>query len=475
MVQTLFASIVSAAVLFGCGGGGGGSSESPSSDQTPNPPSVPSDGHSATPVDASQLDATFGSGGIVTTQVGGGRDYAVALAQQTDGRIVVAGTTWNGNDMDFLLLRYNANGSLDPTLGGGGIVRTPVTAFNDWTTSMALQTDGKIIVAGYSILASGQDAVLVRYNTDGSLDTSFGGGDGKVILGIRRNDFFHGVAVQGDGRIVAVGSTTGADGGNSDAQTSLVLVRFNPDGSLDASFGQGGTVLSSIGNHAIGYALILQPDGRIVVAGQVGGFAVLRYNPDGALDTTFSGDGLSIPGALPPARAAIALQADGKIVAAGVHGELQVFRLNANGTLDATFSGDGLQTTPVTGASPVHVGVAIYADGKVVAVTKGVGGQLSEHTFDFALVLHNADGSHDTRFAGDGVAYVPVGFGHEAASAVMIQNDGRIVAVGESERGDSEPNLDALTNSAVALVRLVGTGSPPDNVGCPRALAAAAC
>ena len=232
---------------------------------------------------------TFSSGdGAVTTAIGSGLDFAYGVALQSDGRIVVAGHSDLGANDSFSLVRYNADGSLDTS--------TAVGPASSIAQSVTLQPDGRILAAGHASDGSGSDFALVRYNPDGSLDTSFDG-DGVVLTPIGSlGDIGNSVALQSDGRIVVAGYL--AVGPDQD----FALARYNPDGSLDTSFGGDGTVTTAVGpGFEFGHSVVVQPDGRIVVAGNSSNgtnddLTVLRYNADGSLDPSFSGDGM------PPSR-----------------------------------------------------------------------------------------------------------------------------------------------------------------------------
>ena len=202
---------------------------------------------------------------------------------QSDGKILVGGKSYDGSNERFGLARYNANGSLDTTFGGDGKVTTDVGSGNDYIHSITVQSDGKILAAGYSFSVSdGYDFSMTRYNANGSLDTSFSG-DGKVFT-----DFGFGahkgysVTVQDDGKILVAGIS------NAD----FALARYNVNGSLDTSFGVDGKVTTAIGSgDDYGYDVTVQSDGKILVAGYSDNgsydLALTRYNADGSLDTTF--------------------------------------------------------------------------------------------------------------------------------------------------------------------------------------------
>jgi uncharacterized delta-60 repeat protein len=238
---------------------------------------------------------------------------------KTDGKLVVAGYSWNGSSYDFALVRYNADGSLDASFDGDGIVTTAIGAANDYAQSVIQQADGKLVVAGYSWNGSNDDVALVRYNTDGSLDTGFDG-DGKVTTAIGTGyDEGYSVIQQADGKLVVAG--TSYNGSSND----FALVRYNADGSLDASFDGDGIVTTAIGaGDDYGRSVIQQADGKLVVAGYSWNgsnddVALVRYNEDGSLDTSFDGDGkvTTAIGAGDDYGRSVIQQADGKLVVAG--------------------------------------------------------------------------------------------------------------------------------------------------------------
>ncbi len=257
------------------------------------------------------LDASFGTGGLVTTTFGGD-DSGNALVLQKDGKIVVAGR--GDPTFDFAVARYNADGSLDTSFGTGGLVTTNFGGSESQGFAVALQKDGKIVVAGIS--GDPTDFAVARYNRDGSLDASFGTG-GLVTTDFGGDDVGLAVALQKDGKIVVAGR-----GGPT---PDFAVARYNTDGSLDASFGTGGLVTTNFGvlSSDSGRAIAIQKDGKIVVTGDSGGdFAVARYNRDGSLDSTFNPTG-SLPGTVTTNFGgnsfgrAVVIQKDGKIVVAG--------------------------------------------------------------------------------------------------------------------------------------------------------------
>ena len=324
------------------------------------------------------LDASFGAGGIVTTDLGA-LDIPKALLFQPDGKIVAAGTTHStGQSITPIgMARYNADGSLDTGFGVNGKV---VSDFgeNEVVSAIARQSDGKIVAAGF-IDGSGasQRFLLVRYNANGSLDMGFGV-NGKVETAIPGtfSSQARGVAIQPDGRIVAAGSF------DTDQLLGIALARYNTDGSLDTSFGANGIALAidSSTNYLIANALVLQSDGKILTAGVDGGvtFVVARFNANGGLDSGFGANGLApvqfLGGIAGHHAFAIALQPDGKIVAAGdtgisgaLTGDFAVARLNPDGSLDTGFGLNGKIVTDFAGSTDLGTAVAIQPDGKIVA------------------------------------------------------------------------------------------------------------
>jgi uncharacterized delta-60 repeat protein len=252
------------------------------------------------------FDPTFGSGGKVIQPGFGG--FSVSLLLQADGKIVAVGTIFTPGD--FALVRYNSDGSLDPGFGSGGIVTTDFSGRDDEAYASALQSDGKIIAAGRTTTTVGESLgffALARYNTDGSLDPTFGM-DGVVTTSFLPNDssFAETMVIQSDGKI-AVG------GGNLDVEDGLMFARYNNDGSLDPTFGIGGKIRDTGGIEI--KSLALQSDGKMIAASYlfVADVALARFNSDGSLDRTFGVGGY----VLGDGAYSVILQPDGKIVTAG--------------------------------------------------------------------------------------------------------------------------------------------------------------
>ena len=356
------------------------------------------------------------------------------------------------------MLRASAGASdLDPSFDGDGVVITNHDDYDE-INDLVIQPDGKIVAVGesapFDVLKSHARMILARYNVDGSLDATFGN-NGIVTVGVGDHAIANAVALQADGKIVVAGS------GGTNSQTSFVVVRYNTNGSLDDSFGNGGIVITSVDSFARLHAVAIQSDGKIVAAGdamiirlgfftQV--FAVARYNTDGSLDTTFDGDGVSLTAAgLSPHAAvawSLALQDDQKIVLAGgcftSFSEFCVARYNTDGSLDSTFDADGLVVTGFDSSAGASANdVAVQPNGKILAA----GSRFGVGPVDAVLARYNADGSLDLSFDGDGKVITP-GFSlHDLA----LQADGRIIAVGQI--------VDTFSFLRLTVTRYTSTGA----------------
>jgi uncharacterized delta-60 repeat protein len=356
-------------------------------------------------------------------------------------------------------------GALDPTWGKGGRVTTAFGPIQAQVDSLAIQRDGRVVAAGYSVVDPDHSVLAVaRYRPSGKLDPTFGMG-GRVTTRIGSNfDFGHAVAVQQDGKIVVAGTTlTQLD----PVRRSIVLVRYRSDGTPDLGFGQGGIVTTAIGLDSFAGALVVQPDGRLVVAGDsLRGshyeFALARYTTSGQLDPSFGDGGIAetqINGGNSAAET-LALQPDGKLVAAGSTwtdeqvlppGLFAVARYQTDGSLDRGFGVDG---TVVTAVGPVGVddasSVAIQPDGKIVAA-----GSSNDGTADsFALVRYESGGELDPSFGVGGKVTTSLSAADDWISAIAVRPNGKIVAVGTAGH---ETRLGAVPEFAVARYREDGS------------------
>ncbi|MGO9482602.1 MAG: T9SS type A sorting domain-containing protein [Candidatus Kryptoniota bacterium] len=428
----------------------------------------------------SMLDKTFGTNGTMVAFIAGGDsdyDEGYSSAIQTDGKIVVAGwSTDSSTNYAFAVARFNSNGTLDNTFGTNGTARTFIhggDSTNDKAYSVAIQTDGKIVVAGYSVDTTGGTSyaafALARFNSNGTLDDAFGtnGTATTFISGGGLLDEGRSVSVQSDGKILVAGlsAVTLTSGGFTFATGSYALgvARFNSNGKIDNTFGtNGSTSISAIGVPLLYYAysLTIEGDGKIMVAGSSIdpvsgniGFALARLNSNGAIDNTFGSDGISgtyISGGDSSSDVcnSVAIQPDGKIVVAGSSADttslveniaFAVARFDSNGTLDATFGTHGTVRAYITGGenpygrADIAYSVAIQTDGKIV-----VGGTSGFSMQSFALARFNSNGAMDTTF-GTGGTVMTNTFStgdqdlDDEVHSIVIQPDGKIVAAGYSQ------------------------------------------
>jgi uncharacterized delta-60 repeat protein len=394
------------------------------------------------------LDPLFGSGGMVMTDINRSTDIAEAVAIQADGKLVVVGTSYKRNDYsgeDFAVTRYNTDGTFDTTFGRGGKVRTDFPGLAAVPSSVVIQSDGKIVVAGgaFPLFTFAGDFKVVRYNPDGSLDNSFGDG-GIVTTTFPEGSYAFDVALQPDGKIIAAG-TVFVDfiiGESSD--TDFALARYNSDGTPDATFGNGGQVSTDfVGFEDDAFSILIQPDRKIVAVGSANDpatfydFAAARYLSNGTIDTTFGVAGKVRTDFgdqnFDRARSA-ALQPDGRIVAAGFaisHGggvqNFAVARYTSNGVLDTTFSRDGKTQIDFGSCCQSANKVLLQRDGKIITV--GYPNTESSDS-DFLLARLNTSGSLDTTFGIGGKVRTSFGDLNGGANGAALQRDGKIVAVG---------------------------------------------
>jgi len=406
------------------------------------------------------LDLTFDSDGKVATSIGTFDDEARAIKIQSDGKIVVAGKSFNDVNYDFAVVRYNTNGSLDNSFGTGGIVTTAIGIQDDKATCLAIQADGKIVVAGNTFTGGVDGTAIVRYNSDGSLDNTFDS-DGIAINNINNlyNQYVNAIAIQTDGKILVTGGLYIVN--NFD----FMLLRFNTNGSLDNTFDADGIVVRpvSVANNDLGNAIALQNDGRIIVAGfknvsnsSNADFILLRYTAEGNPDLNSfgsNGDGLvshPIVGTFNEYANALTIQNDGKILVAGQTNntfyDFVVTRYDTSGILDNSFGTAGIVVTDFGTSTDFAnpTGIALQSNGKIVVVGyRNVGIDLN-----FAVARYNNDGNIDSNFGTNGIVTTDFGgSGNDQAFAVAIQPDNKIVVAGSSYE----------VQNSIALARYIGS------------------
>jgi uncharacterized delta-60 repeat protein len=394
---------------------------------------------------AGELDPSFGTGGKVLTDFGAS-DVVNDVLVQPDGKIFAAGITQDLRlgATRFALTRYAGDGSLDLSFGSGGTVTTSFGGDENRAEAAILQGDGKIVVAGAASGGSaiGTDIAMARYNGDGTLDADFGTG-GKVLTDFgSTHDHAFGVARQPDGKFVVAG-TTRAFGPPSMNPQDFALARYNPNGTLDTSFGVDGQVTTDFASNSsdIGFDVALAPDGKIVAVGlrnaeDHGDVAVARYLPDGSLDPSFDSDGKVITAFAPSAIGyTVLVLPDGRIVVAGAAGaDLALFRYTVSGGLDPSFGSGGIASASFAPRFSGAEDLALQADGKLVASGSAVQAR-SQAPGDFAIALARFDGSGklDPSFYDDGVVstdFAPARW--DEARTLALQADGKIIAAGFS-------------------------------------------
>ena len=438
---------------------------------------------------AGDLDASFGEGGRVFVDIPNDIDVAATVILQADDKLVIG----RGNDAaddDFSVLRFNVDGSLDMTFGGHGRTTLDYPGIKGTTRVVLQQSNGRIVAAGTAQNTLGSDGSnfgMARYNGDGSVDTSFGV-NGVVIHDLGgQSDGINAIMQQADGRLLVAGSTDGGVGLN---HADMAFARFNADGSLDTSFGTNGSVIINFhdgnGPDEVRW-LLQQADGKLIAVGTAwpsnpstsSDIAVVRLSPDGIPDTTFDGNGrLAVDlyatprdwGSYFVEAAAVALQPDGRIVLAGTTdytvwdygGCLPVLtRLNTDGSLDMSFGSSGAVPIFVDSCASFE-GLAIEPNGDLYFA----GGIHYLYNSDLFVARVTASGDLDTSFGANGVAIVDVGNADNAASVcygcqgIIRQPDGKIVTVGSTSVGDKYSG-----DSQLVVARLLADGNHAGVVG----------
>ena len=417
------------------------------------------------------IDLSFGTDGWVFASIENRKSGGSDVAVQADGRIVVIGTYNNGNNDDFIVSRYNEDGSIDSTFGTNGVTIVSVGPAFDIAISVELQEDGKILVAGYVNGTNTNDFGLARVNPDGTIDSTFGI-NGRVITPVGdQQDYLTAIRIQRDGKILAVGYPQGGDVNLYDA----MIVRYLPNGDLDNSFGEGGMVTQDFNGGADAFNdVILQGDGKILAVGYTNNkvsfrteMFIVRYNLDGTLDTTFNGTGIVTkqvpitPGAFASTFGyAVAKQEDGKILIAGdSYPRIVVLRLNSDGTMDTNFGNDGIVITAgkdsLDQALPNNI--LLQENGQFIIT----GHSYVEGKRMATVLRYNNNGTIDETFGDVGFAFANTDGGNFNGAKSEMQNDGKILIAGR----------DLVAGvGRIGLVRINNTGNPLTNVKLDRSI-----
>jgi uncharacterized delta-60 repeat protein len=392
------------------------------------------------------LDTTFGTNGKITAQLSTGNCSANTVLVQPDGKVIAAGyaNTSAGTSNDFALARFNPDGSPDNSFNGNGKALVDFNSNADHCTAMVLQPDKKIIVAGFTFSDALDTHVfaIARLNVDGSLDTTFGD-NGKVLAAYGLTAFCSSIALQPDGKILVAGHAY-----MPIVQSNHFLVaRFNPDGSADESFGNNGETTTRVGNgSALAKSVAIQPDGKILL----GGFtmneqtwhwesALVRLNADGFPDHDFGDNGQAIQAiaGIDFTVNGMALQPDGKIVLAGYAGtgpsdnQFTLVRFLEDGTIDGLFADNGILISAVSPQNN-QASTVLVDNGRII-----VGGFANQGSGDlFALACYGPNGSSDPDFGNQGIALTDFSVA-DAIKAIALQPDRKIVAAGVSLNGSN--------------------------------------
>lgn len=381
------------------------------------------DGSTVCPGPAGTLDPTFGDGGIVVLSYGSETATADAVAIQLDGKIVVGGVKTNAGQ-GFAVVRMTPDGVLDPTFGTAGLVETKVGNTSHVLRALALQPDGKILIAGYTrFVGQNFDFAVLRYSADGTLDPTFGAG-GVVLTDFGgRTDQAMAMALAPGGRIVVGGQTLTDDLTVAD----MAFARYNADGSLDATFGVGGrTTVDIRGTPDQARSIVILPGGKIVAAGTSRDPAVSRLDiaavkleANGALDATFGAGGFfvsSFGGIGSDSANAAGLDSSGRVVLVGMAGgnDMGTVRLAAAGSLDSTFGTLGRARTDFEGRNDEGSALLSQADGKLLIA--GVATNATSSDDRLALARHLPDGRLDLTFGSAGKVLTPLPAGFYGAN-----------------------------------------------------------
>lgn len=354
---------------------------------------------------AGDLDVTFSGDGVVSWSAAAGRSLSVAeVAVQANGMLLGVGTATDAVDLgeeNNGITRFFSDGTIDTSFGINGVVSTDIPAFgvthwDNWATDIVIQSDGKFIVGGgvWTRASSAENITLARYNANGSLDTTFAG-TGYVVLdfGSQEWDALADVKLQTDGKIVVAGYTFVPGSGRTPSQYRFALARYNANGTLDTTFSGDGLLTTSMGTaDSTGKALAIQNDGKLVVVGSAYQGTTPKY-------------------------------------------DMAVARYLSNGNLDTTFDGDGKAYVNFANKYDHGSAIALQADGKILIAgevdSDDLGGAAK-----FGVVRLTTAGRLDTTFDGDGKLTTTF-LGYEFAKGLAVQSDGKIVAVGGTRQADN--------------------------------------
>jgi len=431
-------------------------------------------------------DLSFGNGGTSYGMTGAPNStYTANIVIQPDGKII-QGVSNPNDTVDFCLIRYKANGGIDSTFGSNGRSIGPVGTQANYIECIILQPDGKIIAIGNSYNQINSDFVLLRYNNNGTIDSSFGV-SGKVITAVGLyDDYAYKAAIQSDGKIVVAGSSV-----DSTYVSAFAVVRYNTNGGIDSSFGKNGRIVKHLG-HFITYIgntyygqysseyannILIQTDGKIIVGGQSYSysgcydyygyvycnpvFAMSRYNSNGTTDSSFGKNGKVVDSILIYYPSAMELQADDKIVVTGANYQQRILmeRFTNNGRIDSSFGVNGTVATVICNQDcQLNArSLAIQSDGKIV-----VGGSFAffNDWWKFIVLRYQTNGSLDNTFNGNGTAIFHVGSAgaDDYVTGLGIQNNNIVVGGFSSSNQFRSVEIVRLLDSAQKITPVITPG-----------------
>lgn len=401
------------------------------------------------------LDVGFGNEGKVTTPISGERDFAKSLALQSDGKIIACGSYRVGNRNQIALSRYNPDGSMDGTFGNNGISLNEYGTITVQECSIALQQSGKIVIAAtYSPLPPATQSanfLLLRFNADGTQDMTFGS-DGVTIVGGIGGCLSYDVAVLANQKIMLAGRSAGLNGPLLNGNISVG--RFNADGTLDTAFGINGFVeidatlhFPNVGEAATTFEI--DPEGRILVAGYLEkltsdhDFILARLNTDGTPDTAFGNNGFAVAdfGGRDQATSLIITPDDKYIIGgssediANQNSKIAIAKFNHNGTPDTAFGNNGQSSANIGIALSDHLqAILLLPDGKIL----GAGyTENPDSSNDFLFLRYNSDGNPDPTFNASGHVATDFALTDDAAFDLLMQPDGKVILAGTTSAMDS--------------------------------------
>lgn len=379
------------------------------------------------------FDTSFGNEGIVLHTISAPTNYTESVAVQSDGKILIAGSAGEESDLKMAISRFNEDGSLDFDFGDNGNLLFNVGTGKSFIMDVKVQPDGKIVLAGYTWEINSGDFIVIRLNEDGSFDDTFGE-NGIIIVEDGSNEVAATMELLDDGRILIAGY--------SDDNFAMAMV--NPDGSMDESFGNYGWVVTPFGTlWSYGRGIGIQEDGKIVLGGMVmnpGNYyemGVVRYETDGSIDMSFGENGRLVfgIGTSNDFLERVRIQEDGKILLGGhtysgtnpLKYDMAAVRLNTDGSFDDSFGENGISTAKVVSQENYVSDMLIQDDGKII-----LAGNTRESNlyYDAAMVRFNTDGTLDSSFGEEGKILFDIDGNVDEGTALALQEDGKIILGG---------------------------------------------